>query len=219
MNTKENNTATTNNNTAVTAESVVKMAVAELLAKAGESVRAEVEKHPEWDDAKKLAYLTKSATKVELPEVTACLESEMPEERAITDQSVTGALEREKNTTNTIRNGEILIAEECEGNLSAFKKALKDGLVIRPEGLEAVSFHCAGFAKRDEGLVARQFNVTIKVNGKWQPLSRYAASGKGGHFAMGATQTLKGAKTLAAMLKAVWINGQDLKPKGKKIVK
>lgn len=149
-------------------------------------------------------------------EVQPGSESDMREERMqITKDSVDEALGREVSLANPIRKGEILIATECEGNLAAFKKALKDGLVIRPEGLEAVSFHCAGFAKRDEGIVAKQFNVTLKVNGKWQPLSRYIASAKGGHFAMGASQSLKGAKTLAGMLKAVWINGLDLKKKGK----
>lgn len=134
------------------------------------------------------------------------------EERlAVNEETVKEALERGNAQNNPIRNGEVLISQECEGNLSAFKKALKEGLVIRPEGLEAVSFHCAGFTKRDEGLVAKQFAVTLKVNGKWQPLSRYAASGKGGHFAMGSSQTLKGAKSLAQMLKAVWLHGLDLK--------
>ena len=142
--------------------------------------------------------------------------SEMREERMqVTKDTVTEALEREVQLANPIRKGEVLIATECEGNLAAFKKALKDGLVIKPEGLEAVSFHCAGFAKRDEGIVAKQFAVTLKVNGKWQPLSRYIASGRGGHFAMGASQSLKGAKTLADMLKQVWIHGMDLKKKGK----
>lgn len=143
-------------------------------------------------------------------------ESEMREERMqVTKESVDEALARDTNVGNPIRKGEVLIATECEGNLSAFKKALKDGLVIKPDGLEAVSFHCAGFAKRDEGIVAKQFAVTLKVHGKWQPLSRYIASGKGGHFAMGAAQTLKGAKGLADMLKQVWIHGMDLKKKGK----
>ena len=142
--------------------------------------------------------------------------SEMREERMqVTKDTVTEALEREVQLANPIRKGEVLIATECEGNLAAFKKALKDGLVIKPEGLEAVSFHCAGFAKRDEGIVAKQFAVTLKVNGKWQPLSRYIASGRGGHFAMGASQSLKGAKGLADMLKQVWIHGMDLKKKGK----
>ena len=140
--------------------------------------------------------------------------SEMREERMqVTKDTVTEALEREVQLANPIRKGEVLIATECEGNLAACKKALKDGLVIKPEGLEAVSFHCAGFAKRDEGIVAKQFAVTLKVNGKWQPLSRYIASGRGGHFAMGASQSLKGAKTLADMLKQVWIHGMDLKKK------
>ena len=143
-------------------------------------------------------------------------ESELREERMqVTKDTVTEALEREVQLANPIRKGEVLIATECEGNLAAFKKALKDGLVIKPEGLEAVSFHCAGFAKRDEGIVAKQFAVTLKVNGKWQPLSRYIASGRGGHFAMGASQSLKGAKGLADMLKQVWIHGMDLKKKGK----
>lgn len=149
-------------------------------------------------------------------EVQPGSESDMREERMqVTKDSVDEALGREVTLANPIRKGEVLIATECEGNLAAFKKALKDGLVIKPDGLEAVSFHCAGFAKRDEGIVAKQFNVTLKVNGKWQPLSRYIASAKGGHFAMGASQSLKGAKTLAGMLKAVWINGLDLKKKGK----
>ena len=140
--------------------------------------------------------------------------SEMREERMqVTKDTVAEALEREVQLANPIRKGEVLIATECEGNLAAFKKALKDGLVIKPEGLEAVSFHCAGFAKRDEGIVAKQFAVTLKVNGKCQPLSRYIASGRGGHFAMGASQSLKGAKTLADMLKQVWIHGMDLKKK------
>lgn len=148
--------------------------------------------------------------------VTAGQETTMSEERErITEESVSEALARENVLANPIRKGEVLISDECEGNLSAFKKALKDGFVIRPDGLEAVSFHCAGFAKRDEGLVAKQFCVTLKVNGKWQPLSRYIASGKGGRFAMGASQSLKGAKSLAEMLKAVWINGLDLKKKSK----
>lgn len=150
-------------------------------------------------------------------EVKPCEGSDFREEKLqVNDDSVNEALARETNLANPIRKGEILIADTCEGNLTAFKKALKDGLIVRPEGLEAVSFHCAGFAKRDEGLVAKQFAITLKVNGKWQPLSRYAASGKGGHFAMGAAQTLKGAKTLAQMLKAVWIHGMDLKTAGKK---
>lgn len=212
MNNKENATVTGTVNTNG-AQDAVKLAIAELLEKASESVKAEIAKHEEWDDAKKLAFLTKGAGKIELPEVSACAESTMEEERKVTAEAVTAALERGNSAANPIRNGEVLIADECEGNMAAFKKALKDGLVIRPEGLEAVSFHCAGFAKRDEGLVAKQFAVTLKVNGKWCPLSRYAASGRGGHFAMGSSQTLKGAKTLAAMLKAVWINGTDLKPR------
>lgn len=149
-------------------------------------------------------------------EVKPCEGSDFREEKMqVNEASVDEALSRGNPTANPIRNGEILISTECEGNLSAFKKALKDGLIVKPDGLEAVSFHCAGFGKRDEGLVAKQFAITLKVNGKWQPLSRYAASGKGGHFAMGASQTLKGAKTLAQMLKAVWLHGMDLKKKSK----
>lgn len=145
-------------------------------------------------------------------EVEPGMDSEMREERmALKSGAYAEAEARENDDSNPIRKGEVLISTECEGNLSAFKKALKEGLVIKPEGLEAVSFHCAGFAHRDEGLVAKQFAVTLKVKGKWQPLSRYIASSRGGHFAMGASQTLKGAKTLAEMLKAAWLHGLDLK--------
>lgn len=158
----------------------------------------------------------KAEASVASVEVKPCEGSEFREEKMqVNESTVEEALARGNPTANPIRNGEILISTECEGNLSAFKKALKDGLIVKPEGLEAVSFHCAGFTKRDEGLVAKQFCITLKVNGKWQPLSRYAASGRGGHFAMGASQTLKGAKTLAQMLKAVWLHGMDLKKKSK----
>lgn len=146
----------------------------------------------------------KEAKKVELPEVEMFAESAMDEEKDITSEVVNEALARVNSANNPLRKGEILVSADCEGNMAAFKKALKAGFLMRPEGLENVSLHCAGFAKRDEGLVAKQFAVTLKVNGKWQPLSRYAAFA-GGHFALGAGQTLKGAKTLAAMLKQAWL--------------
>ena len=142
--------------------------------------------------------------------------SEMREERMqVTKDTVAEALEREVQLANPNRKGEEHIATDwvVELLIELVNEIGKDGLVIKPEGLEAVSFHCAGFAKRDEGIVAKQFAVTLKVNGKWQPLSRYIASGRGGHFAMGASQSLKGAKTLADMLKQVWIHGMDLKKK------
>lgn len=152
-------------------------------------------------------------------EVAVAAESALEgEAEALNSKAMEAAIGRPKEA-NKIRRGEILLAKECEGNLSAFKKALKDGLLVRPEGLEAVSFHCTGFAKRDEGLVARQFTLTLKVNGKWAPLSRYAASAEGGRFAMGASQTLKGAKQLAQLLTAVWLKGMKFEKKGKKTTK
>lgn len=148
-------------------------------------------------------------------EVAVAAESALEgEAEALNSEAMEAAIGRAKEA-NKIRRGEILLAKECEGNLAAFKKALKDGLLVRPDGLEAVSFHCTGFARRDEGIVARQFTLTLKVNGKWSPLSRYAASAEGGRFAMGSSQTLKGAKQLCQLLTAVWVKGMKFEKKAK----
>lgn len=149
------------------------------------------------------------AKRVEIPEV-GCAD----EEFSLDEAEMKAATEREA-PANSLRRGEILVAEDCEGTLKNFKDALKMGLLKRPEGLEQVSFHCSGFAKRDEGLAARQFTVTVKVNGKWGPLSRYAASANGGRFALGASQSLKAARKLADLVSAVWLSGMDLRPKAK----
>lgn len=154
-----------------------------------------------------------TAKKVEIPEV-GCAD----EEFRLNEAAMKAATERPA-PENSLRRGEILVAEDCEGTLKGFKDALKMGLLKRPEGLEQVSFHCSGFAKRDEGLAARQFTVTVKVNGKWGPLSRYAASANGGRFALGASQSLKAARKLADLVSAVWLDGMDLRPKEKKSAK
>ena len=155
----------------------------------------------------------KATKKVEIPEI-GCAD----EEFRLNEAAMKAATEREA-PANSLRRGEILVAEDCEGTLKGFKEALKMGLLKKPEGLEQVSFHCSGFAKRDEGLAARQFTVTVKVNGKWRPLSRYAASANGGRFALGASQSLKAARKLADLVSAVWLEGMDFRPKAKKSAK
>ncbi len=175
------------------------------------------------DAAKVVAEAGEAAVKTETDkerlaavEVAVAAESALEgEAEALNDKAMEAAIGRAKEA-NKIRRGEILLSKDCEGNLAAFKAALKDGLLVRPDGLEAVSFHCTGFARRDEGLVARQFTLTLKVNGKWSPLSRYAASAEGGRFALGASQTLRGAKQLAQLLTAVWVKGMKFEKKGKK---
>ena len=137
--------------------------------------------------------------------------------RRLTADRITHAEDTDVKPTNPVRKGEVVMADDCSGVLKDFKKALMEGLIRKPDGLDKVSYRCNGFVKRDgseEGssvLAAKQFVTTLRISGRWIELPRYLASPDGGQFAIGASQTLKAARTLSAILHAVWVKGVDPK--------
>lgn len=115
--------------------------------------------------------------------------------------------------TNPVRKGEIVVVEDdCSGNFKDFKKKLFEGKeILAPVGLEKVSFRVEGFVARDGSakdkmsLCAKQFVVTLRINGRWMTLPRYLATVNGGLFALPACQTARAAKEFATVLHMFWI--------------
>lgn len=174
---------------------------------------------------------TKKVTKtitvevIDIPEVEAESDGVREFARALNDDAIEIAETNDEKPTNPVRRNELVIANECTGGIKNFKEAFYAGLYKRPSGLEKVSYRPDGFVGRDGAakgstvLAAKQFVVTIKRNGKWETLPRYLATDEGGHFALGASQTLKAARVLASHLNFVWMKGGNpelLKKGGKK---
>lgn len=137
--------------------------------------------------------------------------------RAINEMTIEKAESEDAKPTNPVRKNEVVVAEDCSGNLKEFKKAFYEGLYKAPSGLEKVGYRPDGFVSRDgteagqNCLAAKHFVVTIKRNGKWETLPRFLATDEGGHFALSASQTLKAARTLASHLNFVWLKNGDAK--------
>ena len=126
--------------------------------------------------------------------------------------------------SNPVRKGEIILSDECNGNLKDFKTALFEGKVFAPAGLVKTSYRVSGFVSRDgdsadkKVLCAKQFVVTLMIKGRWVELPRWLASREGGLFALSAIQTAKAAKELSTILYMLWVKG--MKPETvKEIVK
>lgn len=145
--------------------------------------------------------------------------------RAINEMTIEKAESEDSKPTNPVRKNEVVVADECSGNLKEFKKAFYEGLYKSPAGLEKIGYRPDGFVSRDGSeagqncLAAKQFVVTIRRNGKWETLPRFLATDEGGHFALSASQTLKAARTLASHLNFVWLKNGDAKLLTKKNTK
>lgn len=154
---------------------------------------------------------------IDIPQIE-CEEDGVREfRRAINEMTIEKAESEDSKPTNPVRKNEVVVADECSGNLKEFKKAFYEGLYKTPSGLEKVGYRPDGFVSRDGSgngqncLAAKQFVVTIRRNGKWETLPRFLATDEGGHFALSASQTLKAARTLASHLNFVWLKNGDAK--------
>lgn len=164
----------------------------------------------------KTVTVTKTVTIVDIPEIECEEEGVRDFSRRINEHSISIAEEQDSKPTNPVRRNEVVVADECSGNLKEFKSAFYKGLYTAPSGLEKISYRPDGFVSRDGNadsscLAAKQFVVTLKRHGKWETLPRFLATDEGGRFALSASQTLKAARILASHLNFVWLKGGDAK--------
>lgn len=134
--------------------------------------------------------------------------------RVLHDENFVRADATDTKPTNPLRRGEVVVAEECMGSLKDFRKELMDGNILAPDKIQKVSFRVEGFVQRDGStantsvLAAKQFVVTLKIDGRWVTLPRWLATVDGGLYALGATQTARAAKELATILHMIWVCGR-----------